>query len=82
MRRQAVRVSDFDSHRLQDLIEGPLSKDPRDARSVESLGRHLAEAEVIPADRIGPDIVTINSEVRARDRRHSRDDRPASSHLA
>lgn len=67
MQHQTVRVTDVDSHRLQSLIEGPLSKDLRDAGNVQLLGRHLAIADVVPAKRIGPDVVTINSEVRVRD---------------
>jgi regulator of nucleoside diphosphate kinase len=63
MQEQYVRVTEVDSHRLQTLIDGALQRDGRDARSVEELERHLLEAEVLPAALIGPDVVTMNSEV-------------------
>lgn len=63
MQQQTVRVTEFDSRRLQALIEGSLLRDVRDTGSVELLERHLFEAEVLPATRIEADVVTMNSEV-------------------
>jgi len=63
MQQQNVRVTEFDSRRLQALIEGSLLRDVRDTGSVELLERHLFEAEVLPATRIEADVVTMNSEV-------------------
>ncbi len=65
--QQTVRVTDFDSRQLQSVIAGPRSKDLRDVGSVELLERRLDDAEIIRADRIGPDVVTMNSEVRISD---------------
>jgi regulator of nucleoside diphosphate kinase len=65
--QQTIRITDFDSLRLEGLIEGRRPQDPRDARNVEILERHLDAAQVVPADRIGPNVVTMNSEVRVRD---------------
>jgi regulator of nucleoside diphosphate kinase len=62
-----VRVTDVDSRRLGNLTGGPRPGNVRDADSVEMLGRHLDDAEIIPAGRIGPDVVTMDSEVRIRD---------------
>lgn len=67
MQQQAVRVTDIDSRRLEMLIEGSRIRAPRDADSIERLERHLDDAEVMPAHGIGPDVVTMNSEVRVRD---------------
>lgn len=67
MEPRTVLVTDFDIRLLQGLIEGPRSRDLREAGSVESLERHLDRAEIMPADRIGPNLVTMNSEVRVRD---------------
>jgi regulator of nucleoside diphosphate kinase len=63
MQEQYVRVTEVDSRRLQTLIDGALLRDRRDTSSVEELERHLVEAEVLPAALIGPDVVTMNSEV-------------------
>jgi regulator of nucleoside diphosphate kinase len=63
MQQQYVRVTEVDSRRLQTLIDGALLRDKRDTSSVEELERHLLEAEVLPAALIGPDVVTMNSEV-------------------
>ncbi|HEY3177171.1 MAG TPA: GreA/GreB family elongation factor [Candidatus Polarisedimenticolia bacterium] len=67
MRQQTVRVTGFDFYRLHNLIEGPRSMDPHEAVNVDLLERRLYEAEIMPADRIGPDLVTINSEVQVED---------------
>lgn len=67
MQQQTIRVTDFDSRHLEGLIAGSLPRNPRDARSIEMLEQHLGDAEVLPARRIGPDVVTMNSEVRVRD---------------
>jgi regulator of nucleoside diphosphate kinase len=67
MQQQTVRVTDFDSRRLRTVIEGSRATDRRDAESVNLLERQLADAEITPAERIDPDVVTINSEVRVSD---------------
>ena len=64
---QTFQVTDVDSRRLENLIGGPWRSDGRDAESIVMLERHLDKAEVIPAGRIGPNVITINSEVRIRD---------------
>lgn len=66
MQQQKVKITDIDSRRLWNVIEGLPSMDRRDVDSVASLERQLADAKVMPANRIGPEIVTINSEVRVR----------------
>lgn len=63
MQQQYVRVTEVDSRRLQALIDAALHRSGHDARSVEELERHLLEAEITPASRIGADVVTMNSEV-------------------
>ena len=63
MQQQYVRVTEVDSRRLQALIDAALQRSGHDARSVEELERHLLEAEITPASRIGADVVTMNSEV-------------------
>jgi regulator of nucleoside diphosphate kinase len=67
VQQQTFHVTDFDSRRLESLIGGPRRSNVRDANSVQMLERHLDDAEVVPAGRIGPDVVTMNSEVRVRD---------------
>ena len=67
MRHQTAQVTDFDIHLLQNLVEGPRSRDHREAEYVDSLEGYLDKVEILPADRIGPDVVTMNSEVLVRD---------------
>jgi regulator of nucleoside diphosphate kinase len=67
MQQQTVRVTDFDFRRFQKIIAGPRSRDLHDDGILELLERRLDDAEVIPADRVGPDVVTMNSEVRISD---------------
>jgi regulator of nucleoside diphosphate kinase len=64
---QAIRVTESDSRRLEVLIEGSRPRNVRDAGSLELLESQLNEAEVVPAARIDPDVVTMDSEVRVRD---------------
>ncbi|HQZ16242.1 MAG TPA: GreA/GreB family elongation factor [Vicinamibacteria bacterium] len=65
--QQAIRVTDLDSRRLQGLIRGSQVVDTLDASSVDGLERHLDEAVVTPASHIGPDVVTMSSEVQVTD---------------
>jgi regulator of nucleoside diphosphate kinase len=67
VQQQTITVTDFDSQRLEGIIKASRPRDPRDARSIELLEQHLGEAEILPARRIGPDVVTMNSEVQVRD---------------
>jgi regulator of nucleoside diphosphate kinase len=64
---QTIQVTDFDARRLQSLVEGSRLRNVRDAGSVETLERHLEDAEVVPAASVGPNTVTMNSEVRVSD---------------
>jgi regulator of nucleoside diphosphate kinase len=63
MNQLYVRVTEVDSRRLQALIDAAAARGGRDGRRVEELERHLLDAEITPASRIGPDVVTMNSEV-------------------
>jgi regulator of nucleoside diphosphate kinase len=63
MEQREVRLTDVDSRRLQSLIEGSKLRDVRDVGSAELLEQHLDEAAVLPATHIGPDVVTMDSEV-------------------
>ena len=67
MQQQTIQVTDIDSRRLVGIIDGSRPRDSRDAESVDRLERHLDDADVLPARHIGPDVVTMNSEVRVRD---------------
>jgi regulator of nucleoside diphosphate kinase len=67
MQQQYVRVTEIDSRRLQTLIDFALLRETRDTSSVEELERHLGEAEILPSAHIGPDVATMNSEVRVTD---------------
>jgi regulator of nucleoside diphosphate kinase len=64
---ERVRLTDIDTRRLQSLVEGFRPVDLRDAASLALLERHVEQAEVLPARRIDPDIVTMDSEVLVRD---------------
>ena len=68
MGRRALRVTDVDASRLRQVFEGASAGAPREEASVESLEWHLSDAEVLPAARIDPDVVTLGSQVRVTDR--------------
>jgi regulator of nucleoside diphosphate kinase len=67
MQQQTIQVTDIDSRRLVGIIDGSRPRDPRDKENVDRLERHLDDADVLPARHIGPDVVTMNSEVRVHD---------------
>jgi regulator of nucleoside diphosphate kinase len=67
MQKQTVTVTDFDSRRLRNVIAGSRATNLRDAVSVDLLEHQLADAEITPAERVDPNVVTINSEVRVSD---------------
>jgi regulator of nucleoside diphosphate kinase len=58
-----IRVTDFDSRRLQSLIDASKLADLRDSAYLDWLERHLDDATVTSAAEIGPDIVTMNSRI-------------------
>jgi regulator of nucleoside diphosphate kinase len=60
-------LTDVDARQLKGLVDSSRPRDLRDAVSVALLDRQIAEAEVLPPDRIGPEIVTMGSKVRVRD---------------
>jgi regulator of nucleoside diphosphate kinase len=63
VRQQTIRITDLDSRRLQNLIKGSKQSSARDRGIFDGLERQLDDAEVTPASRIGPDVVTMNSQV-------------------
>lgn len=64
---ECVRLTDVDVRRLQALVDSSRRGRRRGEGDVALLERRLDGSEVLPADRIGPDVVTMNSEVRVRD---------------
>lgn len=67
MRTERVQLTDVDARRLHALVDVSPPSGRSGVGSVALLERQVEEAEVVPADRIGPDVVTMNSEVRVRD---------------
>jgi regulator of nucleoside diphosphate kinase len=64
---ECVRLTDVDVRRLQALVDASRRGQRRGEGDVALLERRLDDSEVLPADQIGPDVVTMNSEVRVRD---------------
>jgi regulator of nucleoside diphosphate kinase len=65
--KKVIQLTDVDRGRLRNLVDGSNPSLRRQAATVDELERLLEEATVVPAPRIGPDVVTMNSEVRVRD---------------
>lgn len=61
-----IQVTDADYQRLSALIDARL--DTRDHEAAEALAEELERAEVVPAERISSDVVTMNSRVVFEDR--------------
>lgn len=65
--RGRIQVTEADYERLQGLIEA--WSDNRDVNAAEALADELDRAEVVPAERIAGNIVTMNSRVVFEDER-------------
>ena len=63
MKQLPIQVTDLDARRLGSLVEGSRATDHRDTGCAERLESHLEDAEVVPASRVGRDVVTMNSRV-------------------
>jgi regulator of nucleoside diphosphate kinase len=67
MARNRIYVTKEDMERLRRLVDGGARYSADKNRSAAMLEEELDRAEVVDADRIPPDIVTMNSEVRLKD---------------
>lgn len=65
--KRRILITDADLERLTELLEQ--GGNGRDAASAELLEQELARAEVVRAQDIPPDVVTMNSTVRFEDER-------------
>jgi len=65
--RGTIQVTDFDSRRLRDLIEGVRTPgSPRNPR-LDKLEQLLASARTVAPQDVSDDVVTMNSQVRLKD---------------
>ncbi len=60
-------ITSADMDRLERLIAGRIRSIPRDAGYLAVLQERLDRAEVVPADQIPPDVITMESLARVRD---------------
>ena len=67
MEGRDIWVTDFDLERLRKLLEGTRSWSFRDREHLERLDEELAQAHVVPAADIPPEVVTMNARLRLRD---------------
>jgi len=67
MEGRDIWVTDFDLERLRELLEGTRSWSFRDREHLERLDEELAQAHVVPAADIPPEVVTMNARLRLRD---------------
>jgi regulator of nucleoside diphosphate kinase len=65
--RDRIYITEADFERLRRLIEGRRSTNGRDNEYLEVLERELDRADIVDAEAIPRDVVTMNSEVRLKD---------------
>jgi regulator of nucleoside diphosphate kinase len=63
MTERAIFVTEEDFGRLEGLLAGAARQEGRDRENVRRLAEELDRAQVVPADSIPADVVTMNSEV-------------------
>ncbi|HZP03048.1 MAG TPA: nucleoside diphosphate kinase regulator [Terriglobia bacterium] len=64
---RTIVITESNRTRLEELLGYARGLAPRDRRYLESLEEELDRAEVVAANEIPPDVVTMNSRVRVRD---------------
>ena len=67
MKKRKIVITESDKQRLEELIAvaGEFSHQPRN--DLAALAGELAKAEVVPSQKVPPDVVTMNSKVLLRD---------------
>jgi regulator of nucleoside diphosphate kinase len=65
--RRRILINEDDMARLRELVHRGRIASRRDRVHLEELDSELARAEVVTADDVSPDIVTMHSTVRVRD---------------
>jgi regulator of nucleoside diphosphate kinase len=64
---RTILITHSDMSRLRRLLESALNFLRRDRPYLETLEQELANARVVPTEKIPPDVVVLNSRVRIRD---------------
>jgi regulator of nucleoside diphosphate kinase len=67
MKRETIWITDVDMELLLRLVDSARWFSKRERPNVDILERELDRAEVVGADQVPPDVVTMNSTVRIRD---------------
>ena len=67
MTRRTIHVTEYDMQRLRKLLEGTQRWNQKDRAYLEHLEDELDRAVTIPSEKIPPDVVTMNSQMRVKD---------------
>ena len=67
IRRRGIVITEEDMVRLKELVRHGRVTSRRDQGHLEDLERELEYAEVVPAEEVTPDVVTLHSTVRVLD---------------
>ncbi|MEN6356184.1 MAG: nucleoside diphosphate kinase regulator [Armatimonadota bacterium] len=67
MNKRAIFITEYDSQRLQALIDNPGALEHRQPENLSSLNDELARAQIVAPKDIPPDVVTMNSVVHLTD---------------
>ena len=68
MSERSIHITDQDMKRLRGLLWGVVDVFGMDRPYLETLRTELDRAEIVPREEIDPDVVTMNSTVRVRER--------------
>ena len=67
MTRRTIHVTEYDMQRLRKLLEGTQRWNQKDRAYLEHLEDELDRAVTIPSEKIPPNAVTMNSQMRVKD---------------
>ncbi len=67
MTKRTIHVTDHDMQRLRKLLEGTQHWNLKDREYLSHLEEELDRAVMVPAKRVPPNIVTMNSQMRVKD---------------
>ena len=68
MKERTLFVTQEDMQRLSDLVDSAERMSSRDLQHMQMLKEELQAVETVSSDQIPPDVVTMNSRVRLKDR--------------
>jgi regulator of nucleoside diphosphate kinase len=67
MAKRRIHITDYDMQRLRKLLEGTQYWNQKDKEYLSHLEEEMDQAVVVPSEKVPPDVVTMNTQMRVTD---------------